>query len=197
MSKDESINGIINSVEFPAVADGGITTDVNKKNPPQPAVNEGRKKKRGAFSLLKSAVFMLRKSQNKKFAKSDKSKVDSSKGNWQKIVGSIRPLHLQEDNSPPPSNPSLSISTSVERFDGLIRPASPYSSVASSSASPISGGTMSQYASANNLQELDEEAGYDSDKVFDSLAGDEMIDAKAEEFIKQFYQQMRHQNLKN
>jgi len=196
MSKDESINGIINNVDFPAVVEGGITNDVNSK-PQQPKVNEGKKNKRGAFSLLKSAIFMLRKSQNKRPAKSDKSKLDSSNGNWQKIVGSIRPLHLQDDNSPPPSNPSLSTSTSAENFNDLLRPASPYSSVASSSASPITGGAMSQYASANNLQELDEEDGYESDKVFDSFAGDEMIDAKAEEFINRFYQQMRSQNLEN
>lgn len=56
---------------------------------------------------------------------------------------------------------------------------------------------MSQYASANNLQELygessdDEEE--DPDQVFDAIGADEMIDAKAENFIAQFYEQMRRQ----
>ncbi|KAL2556652.1 uncharacterized protein Fot_01391 [Forsythia ovata] len=190
MSKDESINEIVNNVESPAVTDGGATIDVKNKQPAHPAADGGKKKKRGAFSLLNSAMSILRKRQNKKPAKSDKSKLDSSNGNWKKLVGSIRPLHLQDNKSPPPSNPSLSTSTSLESFDDLIRPASPFFSTASSSSS-VSGGTMSQFASANNLQELDEEDDYDS------VAGDAMVDAKAEEFISRFYQQMWRQKLEN
>ena len=57
--------------------------------------------------------------------------------------------------------------------------------------------TMSQYASASNLQDLDEqeEDEDDPDKVFDAIGADDMIDAKAELFILQFYQQMRRQNV--
>lgn len=60
---------------------------------------------------------------------------------------------------------------------------------------------MSQYASANNLQELygennindDDEEEEDPDQAFDAMGGDDMIDAKAEIFIAQFYEQMRLQ----
>lgn len=57
-----------------------------------------------------------------------------------------------------------------------------------------------RYASAANLQDLDQNDGEDeeinNDKVSSNVDGedeDEMIDAKAEMFIAQFYEQMKLQ----
>ncbi|KAK3020576.1 hypothetical protein RJ639_046926 [Escallonia herrerae] len=145
-----------------------------------------KKKKRGAFSLLKAALFILRQKPGEK-SKRVQLEVASS-GNWKKMLGSMRPLHLQDNPSPPPP----SVVVSIEQFEDVLPPASPAPSTSSA-------GTMSQYASANNLQELDKHEESDdeddeTDKEFDDKAGDEMIDAKAEEFIAHFYEQMRLQH---
>ncbi|CAK9185803.1 unnamed protein product [Ilex paraguariensis] len=156
----------------------------NKK----PTINGDKKKKPGSFNLLKAALLMLRRGSKGK-PKPVQVEV-ASNGNWKQIVGSIRPLHLHDHLSPPSSIMEGPPSPIVEQFEDMIAPASP-------SPSSSSGGTMSQYASANNLQELDkdEESGDDDpDEVFDAIRGDEMIDSKADEFIAQFYQQMKLQN---
>lgn len=81
-----------------------------------------------------------------------------------------------------------------EQFEDVLPPPmsphGPYSPCFSSS----SGDSMSRYASAQNLQELDREGGGGNDDDCD-YGGDEMIDAKAEVFIAQFYEQMRLQRL--
>ena len=153
--------------------------------------NDGNKKNRNAFSLLK-ALLMFRQRPNRKSKKPVQVEA-AANGNWKKIVGSMRPLHLQEDNPSPPSTPEkpAAVLQLPEQAEYVLQAASP-------SHSTSSAGTMSQYASANNLQELDKHDGNDdddddSDKFFDGVAGDVMIDAKAEEFIAQFYKQMRLQ----
>ncbi|XP_073310987.1 uncharacterized protein [Primulina huaijiensis] len=153
-----------------------------------PTKDKKKKKKSGAFGLFKAALSMMRKRP-----KDPISYDKSTPTNWTKLVDSVRPLHSQENiPSPPPSVTSESSPTrpyAAENMKEMIPPASP---AASSSA-----GTMSQYASAASLRDLvdssdDEEE--DPDEVFDALCGDDMIDAKAEEFIAQFYQQIRLQN---
>lgn len=140
-----------------------------------------RKKKSGAFGIFRAALVMLRKrTDDEKEAKKEKS----NRGDWKKIVGSMRPLHVQET----PESPMYAMS-----------PASETCSYMSASPAPsTSSGTMSQYASALNLRDLcnsdDEEEERDPDEVFDAITGDEMIDSKAEEFIAQFYKQIEHQN---
>ncbi|KAI3449420.1 hypothetical protein Pfo_006085 [Paulownia fortunei] len=171
---------------------------------PKPPINADKKKKKsGAFGIFRAALFMLRKKPGEKGTKKTITKQNStaSKANWTKLVGSMRPLSLQEtDQSPPPQQqqplaterieemiPPQKQPSAAERLEEMIPPASP---AASSSC-----GTMSQYASAASLRDLynssdDEE---DPDEVFDAICGDEMIDAKAEEFIAQFYKQMQLQ----
>ncbi|XP_042025707.1 uncharacterized protein LOC121772601 [Salvia splendens] len=123
------------------------------------AKRQRKKKKSGAFGIFKAALYMLRK-------RTDEKKEKSSGGEWKKIMHSMRPLHVQE----------MPASPMVHAF-GADSPAS------------SSSGTMSQYASANNLRDLCKE-----DEVFDAIEGDEMIDAKAEEFIARFYKSIHHQN---
>ncbi|KAL8527266.1 hypothetical protein ACS0TY_005224 [Phlomoides rotata] len=146
-----------------------------------PTLSEERRKKKksGAFGIFKAALYILRKKPDEKEAA---KKIAESDGNWKKIVGSMRPLHVQEM----PQSPSYQISPS---------PAMEYFPMPSSPA-PSTSGTMSQYASAQNLRDLDncDDEDEDPDEVFDAITGDELIDAKAEEFIAQFYKQIQMQN---
>ncbi|XP_009592738.1 uncharacterized protein [Nicotiana tomentosiformis] len=204
-------NGVINNGER-------LTDDVTRK----------KKKKPGVFGLFKAAMFVLRH-RTKGKQKAAQVVVSSTKGDWKKLVGSMRPLHLQDNNNSrtpsqtaaydycaTTSSPSaLSCSGTMSQYasandlqalDVPAAAAAPsitdsMSQYASSNdlqalEASTSSGTMSQYASANNLQELDdEEEEEDPDQVFDAIGADDMIDAKAEEFILQFYQQMRRQNI--
>ena len=143
-----------------------------------PLKAEKRKKKSGAFGIFRAALHILRKKPDEKEAA--KKKTAEPDANWKKIVGSMRPLHVQT-----PQSPMYQMSPMSDDFP------SPASPAASSSC-----GTMSQYASALNLRDLDncdDEEG-DPDEVFDAITGDDMIDAKAEEFIAQFYKQIQIQN---
>lgn len=157
-------------------------------------------------------MFMLRRGSNKK-SKSVHLEV-ASKGIWKKVVGAMRPLHqIPNQNSPPPSidlpagtptNPK-GIDSFHSFHDELAPPMSPMSpqvhpdTPSSSSSSSVD--SMSRYASAQNLQELDRsEESNGCDIVIEDDAdyfygGDALIDAKADEFIAQFYEQMRLQQL--
>ncbi|KAK6135052.1 hypothetical protein DH2020_031199 [Rehmannia glutinosa] len=146
--------------------------------PTAAAVNPpGKKKKSGAFGIFRAALLVLRKRRGgEKGAKNVLAKQNSTasnNSNWTKLVGSMRPLRLQETADSPPAD---------EIIGEIIPPASP---TASSSC-----GTMSQYASATSLRDLDLDNSSDDeedpDEVFDAITGDEMIDAKAEEFIAHF-----------
>ncbi|XP_073041898.1 uncharacterized protein [Primulina eburnea] len=154
-----------------------------------------KKKKSGGFDLFKASLFMIL-NRPKDPISYDKS-TTASNTNWTKLVDSVRPLHSQENiPSPPPSFTSEFSPIRPSAADNMKEIIPPDSPAASSSA-----GTMSQYASATSLRDLvdssDNEEEEDPDEVFDALCGDEMIDAKAEEFIAQFYQQLRLQNKGN
>ncbi|PIN01023.1 hypothetical protein CDL12_26476 [Handroanthus impetiginosus] len=175
----------------------------------KPPVNvETKKKKRGAFGIFSAALFMLRKRPGEKGAKKSITNQNStaSNANWTKLVGSMRPLCLQETpqsptaaaaaQTPQPADETTKEiiqlqkqPSAAESIEEMISPASPFSTSSS--------GTMSQYASAASLQDLyncSDDEDEDPDEVFDAITGDEMIDAKAEEFIAQFYKQIQLQN---
>lgn len=187
-------------------------------------VNVHKKNKR--FSLFKAAMVMIQNPRNEK-TKPVKVAHNYSDDKWKKLVGSMRPLHLQDSQSPPPQNPAVAQAIKIptgkrSEIDELF-PISPSSTSSwgtmsqfastnnlqevagtgtmsqSSSASnlqELAGGasTMSQYGSATNLRDLDVEEEDESDKVLENCEADVMIDAKAEEFIAQFYEQMRRQH---
>lgn len=166
-----------------------------KSQPVKPTSDSGKAKKKsgGAVQIFKVALFMLRRRSKKSKAPVD---MGSDKGMWRRLLGSMRPLHIQGNESSPTAieaDMTLTLSKSKEDFEESSMPlssSSPSPSLSSSSfshASRSSSFGTSQYASANNLQELDENSD-DNDN-----GGDEMIDAKAEEFIAQFYEQMRRQ----
>ncbi|TKY52478.1 hypothetical protein E2542_SST24000 [Spatholobus suberectus] len=159
------------------------------------------KKGKGSKNFFKVALFMMR-------GGSRKSKVlaadDESKSTWRKLLGSMRPLHLQSNESPLhnnnnnnniPQSKMMITSAPSENGDDGFESASEFTY----SPSPAS----SRYASAVGLNEMvqEEENENENEKEEEVVKenndgyGDEMIDAKAEEFIAQFYHQMRLQRL--
>ncbi|RAL42070.1 unnamed protein product [Cuscuta campestris] len=168
-------------------ANDAVCSDAAAAAPPTPTGGGSFKKKNRSksFSLLKAALNIFSPENEKSRPSSAKKKKTKSGGDWKTVVGSMRPLTLQ-DRSPTPSLPSMSPSCSYENLATLTGSPSP------SHVSSCGSSTMSRYASATNLQDLDA-AGSDPDEVFDAIEGDEMIDVKAEEFIARFYQQMKLQ----
>ena len=202
------------------------------KGPANLIPNGQKKKKR--FSLFKTAMVMLRSRLGEK----SKAKIpinvskhhdnsNNSDENWKKLVGSMRPLHSQDNRSPQPmkafSRPSTSsdddffgssssFSTSswgtpsnygstnnLQELTGLGRMRQ---SESTNSLSSKMSDTMSRYASALNLHDLDMEeevdADVDDEEQNDSVLekyceADDMIDSKADEFIAKFYDQMKSQ----
>lgn len=125
-----------------AVSTIPTTTRNGKKTPPI----EGEKtpKKRGAFTLIKAAMFMVRRDPRGKSKPPVQMEV-ASNDKLMKLVGSMRPLHLQDNQSPPPST--------GKQFDGVV--STPLSSPERPSSSSSSVYSISQYGSAPNLQALD------------------------------------------
>lgn len=209
---------------------------VIQKDPKKQNINGGKKKKR--FSLFRTAMVLLRNRPHEKpkvanifnVPKCDnKSKSD---GKWKKAVGSMRPLHMQDNLSTPPQSPAPDkafcvawTSTTSERSEVDFFASSPSLSTTSwgttsyastTSLQDLAGsGTikqspstnslrkmsdnMSLYASALNLHDLgrdediEEVVEDDDDNVLENCEADNMIDAKADEFIARFYEQMRNQ----
>lgn len=152
------------------------------------SLKKGKRQK----NFFKVALFMMR-------GRSRKSKMlavdDESKSIWRKLVGSMRPLHLQsnhdDDNNnnvnPHQSKMMKTTSAPSENGDDSFDSATEFGN----SSSPAS----SRYASAVGLNEMVQEE-EENEKINNNDGeGDEMIDAKAEEFIAQFYHQMRLQSL--
>ncbi|KAG7025579.1 hypothetical protein SDJN02_12076, partial [Cucurbita argyrosperma subsp. argyrosperma] len=163
----------------------------------EPSADSGKAKKKsgGVMKIFKVALFMLRRRSNKSKATVD---TGSDKSVWRRLVGSMRPLHVQGNESPPMSLPPLKSKKNLEELPTTwsLSPSSPSSSLSFTRTSRSSSFGTSKYASAINLQELDGRNDDDNDKnvIEDNNGGDEMIDAKAEEFIAQFYEQMRLQH---
>lgn len=189
---------------------GKVPVAADKNAPP---VAASKKKSGGAMHLIKVALFMLRRRPSK----SKPVEMVASRGTLNRLVGSMRPLHLQSGSPRHSTNSNNSIDQKQPYYDGVIlastqqQPMSPAASSASSSSS--SAGGMSRYASVGNLTELesryasavnlrdldssceDEDEDEDSEYGYDENGGDEMIDVKAEEFIAHFYAQMRLQRM--
>lgn len=155
-----------------------------------------KRKKLNPIHFFRAAIYML----TLKSGKSKSAHVDVA-SKWKKLVSSVRPLHIHSNQSPPrtiettPAQPEpvAPLTEVIEPFEVFTPPLSPAKTSIASSSSGIS----SQYASAQNLQDLDqsdESDEDDEDRYYDDKVGDEMIDAKAEQFIAQFYEQMRLQH---
>ncbi|KAL6179634.1 hypothetical protein ACLB2K_051147 [Fragaria x ananassa] len=174
--------------------------------PAIPGTIEAAKKKRGGNQILQAAMFLLRRRPSKKNLKAPSVERVASKNAWKRLVGSMRPLHLQDNPSSPRSPPVFEIAapstptgSEAGYEDVLPPPMSPAHATDFMPRSSSEDSMQSRYASAVNLQELDRSE-QDDDKSkgkgADVYGGeDEQIDAKAEEFIAQFYHQMNLQPL--
>ncbi|KAK7344399.1 hypothetical protein VNO77_13946 [Canavalia gladiata] len=156
------------------------------------------KKGHRSKNIFKVALFMMRgRSRKSKMLPPDQD----SKSTWKRLLGSMRPLHLQSTQSPPHNDIPQKIQTSAPSPKGMDYGTDGFESASEQSAyspSPCS----SRYASAVGLNELvkdeEEEEVVEEEKVVvkeNGEEGDEIIDAKAEEFIAEFYHQMRLQRL--
>lgn len=175
----------------------GVVAIKDNRNEDQ---NKKKGKPAGVFGFFKAAMFVLRHRTKGK----QKAAQVTQQGDWKKLVGSMRPLHLQDNNNNNNDNTiycatSPSVASQYASANDLKSLDHQYASAndLKSLDEPASSGTMSQYASANDLQDLDQhdEEEDDPDQAFDAIGADDMIDAKAELFILQFYQQMRSQNI--
>ncbi|KAJ8749444.1 hypothetical protein K2173_025488 [Erythroxylum novogranatense] len=152
-----------------------------------------KKKNRGSITrIVRAALYLIRVK-----SKSKSVQVDAA-STLKNFVGSMRPLHIQTNQSPHryiegrfvrPVVPELDNHRGAEQCDVITPFMSPaHPSEASSSSS--------RYGSALNLQELDTCGDTDNEEYNDNwpAENDEMIDEKAEEFIARFYEQMRLQD---
>lgn len=186
---------------------------IDQKTIPEPKTNV--KKRKSSNNFFKVALFMMR-------GHSRKSKMlpvdNESRSIWRRLVGSMRPMHLQSNQSSPPQkidkgdNQKMVISIenasnendniqSEDGFDSASEFPSPASSryasaVGLSEMVNLSSQVSSRYASAVGLSEMvEEEKESEKEKENEEGEGDEMIDAKADEFIAQFYKQMKLQRM--
>lgn len=132
------------------------------------------KKRGGAMSLFRAAMFAFRGKSSKK----THAIVDASAA-VKTIVSGMRPLHQldYQFHPPPPPPPALALDS---YYDVLMPPPSPCSS-----------NGMSRYASAEDLQALD--TSEDNEEEANNNGEPNAIDMKAEEFIAMFYKQMKLQ----
>ncbi|KAG6700059.1 hypothetical protein I3843_08G088900 [Carya illinoinensis] len=150
----------------------------NIKTAPAKAGDE--KKKRGPMNLLRAASFIFLRSKKLKPSHVDVASNGESK----------RQSHVDQV-----AQPEMVSSPTVEHSKESCGFSSPMSRSCYGSASSCSEASTSRHASAVNLQELDRSEDIDDGAAYANCIGDEMIDAKAEVFIAQFYQQMRLQRM--
>ncbi|XP_058742621.1 uncharacterized protein LOC131615142 [Vicia villosa] len=182
-----------------AIINFNPNTTLDEKPQPKAIIKNKRSK-----NFFKVALFMMR-GHSRKSSKAILPVDDESRSIWRKLVGSMRPMHLQSNKSPPQilngqsnlKHVKVVVETAndhegeEDRFHLAYSP-SPASSRHASAAS-------SRYASAVGLNEMVEEEKEEeivnrgSENYGDD--GDDMIDAKADEFIAHFYQEMRLQRM--
>ncbi|CAN4098244.1 unnamed protein product [Withania somnifera] len=169
-----------------------MTGDIIARNEGRQSNDQGKKKPKpsGVFGFFKAAMLVLRHRTKAK----RKAAQLAQQGDWKKLVGSMRPLHLQDNDDDDDNNNTVHCVTSPSSASGTMNQYASTNDLKALDDTYKSSGSMSQYASADNLQELDEQED-DPDQAFDAVGADDMIDAKAELFILQFYQQMRRQNI--
>lgn len=178
-----------------------IKTEQEAKPLQQHASESPKNKSGGGMRFLRVALFKMRGRSAKptmalQVNNNNDDIDDGSKSTWGRFVGSMRPLHLQSTQSPR-SSPDLPSSEYKKDCGGYV------SDFVADEQEPYSPSPpISCYASAVGLSELvqnDEENEYKQEVIVEDSHvdgdGDWMIDAKAEDFIAQFYQEMKLQRL--
>ncbi|KAL9285421.1 hypothetical protein AtEden1_Chr4g0274181 [Arabidopsis thaliana] len=167
----------------------------NQINGGQEEIKNMKKKKRSrGFHVIGVVLYMLRRRRRSK---------PLNNGFWRRVVESFG--QLKNDNVTvlpsssnitilPPSSSPVTDEVPASSDDQVSEMVEVLTATSSSCSSGISG-----YGSAKSLRDmdfLDEDDDDDDDDEYygNDDGGDEMIDAKAEEFIVRFYEQMRMQN---
>ncbi|CAL9232818.1 unnamed protein product [Arabidopsis halleri] len=151
--------------------------------------NMMKKKRTRGFHVIGVVLYMLRRRRRSK---------PINNGFWRRVVESIG--QLKNDNVTvlpssnitilPPSSAPVTEEVLASSDDQVSEMVEVFTATSSSCSSGISG-----YGSAKSLRDMDCLDEDDDDEYYgNDDGGDEMIDAKAEEFIVRFYEQMRMQN---
>ncbi|XP_010429273.1 PREDICTED: uncharacterized protein LOC104713777 [Camelina sativa] len=156
--------------------------------------NMMKKKRSRGLHVIGVVLYMLRRRRRR-------SKPFNN-GFWGRFADSFRQLRnddiktLPSSNitiTPPSSSPAAMEEVAASSDDQVSEMVEVFTATSSSCSSGIAG-----YGSAKSLRDMDclDEDDYDDDDddYGNDDGGDEMIDAKAEEFIVRFYEQMRLQN---
>ncbi|KAL4384250.1 hypothetical protein GQ457_15G021320 [Hibiscus cannabinus] len=163
-----------------------ISIPGDKKKAPDDHLPLPHQRKRPAtLNVVKVALYMLHSKSSK--LKSVQLNV-VPKFSWKRLLGSLRPMHLQSNRSPSHIIEATEPGTGLEPEEAILAPSSPIA-VSISSFYSIGDIESPSNQDVHVTEPSEEECWFDDDG-----GGDEMIDAKAEEFIAQFYQQMRIQN---
>ncbi|GMJ01035.1 hypothetical protein HRI_003772700 [Hibiscus trionum] len=169
-----------------------ISIPGDKKKAPSDQLPLPRRRKRSATRIVvKAMLYMLHSKSSKSKPAQHNNTVP--KFSWKRVIGSMRPMHLQSNRSPSHIIKAVESGTVLEHEEANLGPSS-LTAVSISSFDSVC--DMSEYESPSNQEVHVTEPG-EEECWFDDGGGDEMIDAKAEEFIAQFYQQMRIQNSMN
>lgn len=163
-----------------------------------PAKSEGKKKKKAkkkssSFSIIRATLIAIRRffSRNKPRIGKEIAMLKPSNGGDGVLkglgfVGTVRPLCLQADQlrrqSLPPLLPPPPPSGHEAPFHDMCPPPA--------APSPSHEDCMSRYASAEDLQALDEPAEEEGGGGRGDDGAPKVVDEWAEEFIARFYQQM-------
>ncbi|XP_058084108.1 uncharacterized protein LOC131231820 [Magnolia sinica] len=163
-------------------------------------------KKHGPFHMARVALYMIRRRSNHKSVPAHVNVVEKSF--WKRLVCAMRPLHHHSlQNSPP--LPLITMGPATNSFHDVpqLPPPSP-----DFMPRVIEDGMSSRYTSAVDLKELDndENGGSNVGHVIvianddeingedgDEPSGPNAIDMQAEEFIANFYEQMRLQRMES
>lgn len=159
--------------------------------------NKMKKKRLRGLHVIGVVLYMLRRRRRR-------SKPFNN-GFWRRFVESFRQLKNDDITTllpssnitimPPSTSPAME-EVSRSSDDQISEMVEVFTATSSSCSSGISG-----YGSAKSLRDMDcldedDDDDYNDDDEYygNDDGGDEMIDAKAEEFIVKFYEQMRVQN---
>lgn len=171
---------------------------------PNTTLNQNPQRSKRSKNIFKVALFMMR-GNSRKSSKAIVPVDDESKGIWRNLIGSMRLMHLQSHQSPPQI---LNGQNNLKNINVIDETANDHQGeedgVVLASESPAGShyesAPSSRYASAVGLNEMVEEEEKEEEIVIKDFQnygddGDNMIDAKADEFIAQFYHEMKLQRM--
>lgn len=107
------------------------------------SVEKNKKKKKKSVNILKVALMLLRRRSRK--SNNNPALDVASKGMWNRLVGAMRPLHLQSDHAPPTLQVVPSLPATTEPAPPLLHSSPSVDSFEDVSSSSSSVDSMSRY----------------------------------------------------